>query len=173
MQVCANRRRLFEKSSAATARLEETCLKDCRCIWWSGWVTAEHTLLPCQRLGLLSEQHFWPPLAQSGNDQQQNLRLEIPSKGDGKTLSAQGYIKGPCFMVQRFHKYFHSFISNFTPQDKPITSLVTCSLSQDLAWGRGWDTVTFECPATERWQVCTFQNFFSLLISSAKLKEAI
>lgn len=88
-QASTNMKRLLEKSSPATGRLDETCLKDCWCcIWWSRWVTAENTLSPCQRLGLLSEQHFWPPLNQTANHQQQKLRLEIPSKGDGKEITA-------------------------------------------------------------------------------------
>lgn len=49
---------------------------------------ANEAVLSTQRLGLLSQQHFWPPWPPAANDHEWKLKLEIPSKGDGKQLTA-------------------------------------------------------------------------------------
>lgn len=158
------KKNLFEKPSPTTARLDETYLEDCWCcIWWSRWVTAEHTLLPCQQLGLLQSNTFglhWP--------KQPRISVEIET-GDPIKRRWQG----PCFitlqsMEQRFHIYFHSLHFKFHSSHETITSLVTCSLSPDLAWRPGYCTP--EWPSTETQQAYIFQNFFFLIISPAKLK---
>lgn len=158
-QVSANIRQLFEKPSATTERLDETYQKDCwPCIWWSRWVTAEHTLLPCRRLGLLSDQHFWPPLVK-----QQMISAEIET-GD----TSERRWQRACFirlysMEQRFPIYFHSLHFKFPSSHEIITSLVTCSLSLDLAWRRGQVTALLIYLVEKQSRSAFFQTFSSWL----------
>lgn len=158
-QVSANIRRLFEKSSATTAGLDETYLKDCwRCVCWSRWVTAEHTLLPCQRLGYCQSNTFglhWP--------KQQTISEEIETGDSIKRRWQRACFIRLYFMEQRFHRYFHSLHFKFPSSHETITSLVTCSLSQDLAWRRGQVTALLSDLEQKQGRPAFFRTFSSWL----------
>lgn len=165
-QVSTIMRRLFEKPSPTTARLDETYLKDCWCCIWRGrWVTAEHTLLPCQRLGLLSEQHFWPLLAQTANDHCGNQDWRFHQKEMARTLLHKVIFYGA--KISHMFLFTAFQISLFTWSHYQPSHMFTVS-GFNMEKRTGYCTP--EWPSTETQQACIFQNFFFLIISPAKLK---
>lgn len=153
-------KKAFWKRSPTIARLDETDLKDCWCcIWWSRWVTAEYTLLPCQRLGLLSEQHFLPPLAQTAN----NWRSH--QKKMEKSLLHKVVFYGA--KISYIFSFVAFQISLFTWNHYQPSHMFTVS---GFSMEKRTRYCTPEWHGTKKEQACTFQNFFFLIISPAKLK---